>query len=207
MCDQGHTLTFDSHECEIRRSKSGKLVGRAVKTPSNVYILEEIKGERCLIGKIDESWLWHKRMGHTNFDNLVKINKNQGMRGIPKITKPSCTICKYCEHGKKTHVSFKYKEFTPSKPLEIIHTDLCGPTRSQSLQGEKYFMLFNDDQTRMTWVAFLKHKFEAFNHFRSFKALVENETGDRIKCLRSNNGGEFTSNEFEEFCESHGSKR
>jgi hypothetical protein len=65
------------------------------------------------------------------------------------------------------------------------------------LQGESYFMLLIDDYTRMTWVTFLKNKSEAFEKFKAFKALVENETDMKIKCLRSDNGGEFTSNEFE----------
>jgi len=134
MCDQGHTLTFDSHECEIRRSMSGKLVGITVRTPNNVYILAKIRGETCLIEQTNEIWLWHKRMGHRNFENIVKINKNQDVKLMPKITTPSSTICKYCQHKNKTHVSFKSKEFTSSKPLELIHTNLCGPTRSQSFQ-------------------------------------------------------------------------
>jgi transposase InsO family protein len=93
------------------------------------------------------------------------------------------------------------------KPLELVHTDLCGPTRTQSLQGEKYFMFLIDDYSRMTWVTFLKEKYEAFEKFKEFKALVENKTNLKIKCLRSDRGGEFISNEFEEFCELHGIKR
>jgi transposase InsO family protein len=68
-------------------------------------------------------------------------------------------------------------------------------------------MLFIDDYTRMTWVTFIKNKSEAFDKFKEFKALVENETEMKIKCLRSYNGGEFTSNDFVEFCEAHRIKR
>ena len=60
---------------------------------------------------------------------------------------------------------------------------------------------------RMTWVAFLKEKSEAFEKFKIFKAMAENESGMKIKCLRSDNGGEFTSNEFNYLCEGHGIKR
>ena len=53
----------------------------------------------------------------------------------------------------------------------------------------------------------MKHKYEAFENFKSFKALVENESDRRIKCLRTDRGGEFTSDEFFDFCEEHGIRR
>ena len=68
-------------------------------------------------------------------------------------------------------------------------------------------MLFIDDFTRMAWVFFLEEELEAFNKFKAFKIPVENETEAKIKCLRSNNVGEFTSKDFNLFCETHGIKR
>jgi len=60
-----------------RKENSGKLVAKEIRTPNNVYILGEINEEIFFMGKIDESWLWTKIMGHMNFDNLVKISTNQ----------------------------------------------------------------------------------------------------------------------------------
>jgi transposase InsO family protein len=91
--------------------------------------------------------------------------------------------------------------------LELVHIDLCGPTRTQTLKGESYFMLFIDDYTRMAWLTFHKEKSEAFEKFKAFKALVKNETDLKIKCLISYRGGEFTSYEFDEFYENNGIKR
>ena len=68
-------------------------------------------------------------------------------------------------------------------------------------------MLVIDDYYRLTWVAFLKEKLEAFEKFKRFKALTENQTGKRLKAVRSNRGGEFWSNDFKEFCDNHGIKR
>jgi len=100
ICDQGHTLVFDSQKCEIRSEKSGRMDSTKLMTPNNMYILDEVKGEKCCMGQIYQSWIWHKRMGHTNFDNLVKISKKQAVRDLPLIVKPSYPICKHFQHGK-----------------------------------------------------------------------------------------------------------
>jgi hypothetical protein len=68
-------------------------------------------------------------------------------------------------------------------------------------------MLIIDDYSRLTWVAFLKEKFEAFEKFKVFKALTENQTGKRLKAIKSDRGGEFSSWNFKEFCDKHGIKR
>jgi transposase InsO family protein len=207
MCDQGHKVTFDSQKCEIRKEGSGKLVATAARTSSNIYVLSEIGNEKCCLGKEDESWLWHRRMGHMHFDNLVKVSKREAVREMPQITKPTNTLCKHCQQGKQTKTRFKSKEYSTTKPLEIVHTDLVGPTTKKGLKGERYFMLLVDDYTRMTVVFFLKNKSEAFENFKIYKEMVENEMDSRIKCLISDNGGEFTSKEFMDYCNNHGIKR
>ena len=115
-CDQWNICTFDSDKCEIRKKDSGRLVGTAVRNSSNVYILEN--EEQCYMSMIDESWLWHRRMGHLNFDNLMKVSKKEVVRDLPKIVKPLNSVCKHCQHGKKTRASFKAKEHTTPHPFE-----------------------------------------------------------------------------------------
>ena len=78
---------------------------------------------------VDEGWLWNIRLGHLNFENIVKIIKMEIVRDFPKIIKPLNLVCKHCQHGKQTRASFKTKEHMTSYPLEIVHTILCGPTR------------------------------------------------------------------------------
>ena len=163
--------------------------------------------EKCCLGKEDESWQWHKRMSHIHFDNLVKVSKREAVREMSQITKPTNTLCKHCQQGKQTNTRFKSKEYSMTRPLEIFHTNLVGPTTTKGLKGEKYFMLLVDDYTRMTVVFFLNNKLEDFENFKIYKEMVENEMDSRIKFLRLDNGGEFTSKEFMEHCSRHRIKR
>ena len=88
--------------------------------------------------------------------------------------------------------------------LELIHSDVCGPMPSTYLSGYEYYVTFIDDYSRKTWIYFLKTKSEVFE---KFKALIDNHSEIRIKTLRSNNGGEYTSKEFEAFCKEERIKR
>jgi hypothetical protein len=137
MCDQGHKVTFDSQKCEIRKEGSGKLIVITPRTSSNIYVLSEIGNEKCFLGKEDKIWLWHRRIGHIHFDNLVKVEKREAVREIIHITKPTNTLCKHCQQGKQTKTKFKSKEYSTKRPLEILHTDLVGPTTTKGLKGEK----------------------------------------------------------------------
>jgi transposase InsO family protein len=91
--------------------------------------------------------------------------------------------------------------------LQLVHADVCGPMKTTSITGARYFLLFVDDFNRKMWVYFLKLKSDVFKEFQNFKALVENESGCHITFLRYDNGGQFCSKEFNNFCAKHGFKR
>ena len=161
----------------------------------------------CLVAKVDDSWLWQKRFCHIKVDNIMKTSSMFVVRDLPKIVKPTNTICKDCVLKKHTRTSFSSKKFTTIEKLEIVHIDISGPTKTKGFYGERYFMILVDDFSRMMLVAFLKEKSETFDKFKIFKNRVENESDMKIKCLRSDRGGEFTLNMFNTFCEMNDIKR
>ena len=81
------------------------------------------------------------------------------------------------------------------------------PIQTTSLRGYVYYAYFIDDYSRKIWIYFLKNKDEIFERFKEFKALVENLSEKKINILRSGNGGEFISNEFNDYCKEFGIKR
>jgi hypothetical protein len=80
--------------------------------------------------------------------------------------------------------------------LELIHSDVFGPVKQISLGGMRYLVTFIDDFSRYVWVYFMKEKLETFLKFKEFKEKVEGELDMKIKCLRTDNGKEYLSNEF-----------
>ena len=89
-------------------------------------------------------------------------------------------------------------------PLELVHSDLCEMNDELTKGGRRYFMTFINDCTRFCYVYLLKTKYEVLHYFKVYKAEVQNQLEKKIKCLRSDRGGEYFSNEFSEFCAVHG---
>jgi transposase InsO family protein len=91
--------------------------------------------------------------------------------------------------------------------LERIHTDVCGPVSVASIEKHRYYVIFVDDFYRKCWILFLQKKDQTFSKFCEFKALVEKEPRKKVKALRSDNGGEYISNKFKDFCNREGIRR
>ncbi|MCO5612058.1 hypothetical protein L7F22_066320 [Adiantum nelumboides] len=91
--------------------------------------------------------------------------------------------------------------------LALVLSDLCGPMPSLSLGGAAYFCTFIDDYSRKVWVFLVKHKDEVLKAFKTFLQLVENQSGQKLKCLGTDNGGEYVSKAFQDFCKAKGIKR
>ena len=138
---------------------------------------------------------------------MVKIRKFKKVRGIPSLKKPDVSLCKNCQIDKMGKASFKSKNYQSEDILEILHTSLCGPIGVESYGGEKFFILFVDDYFRMMTAMYLRKKLEAFEKLKWYLAKVEKETRKRLKCLRSDRGGEFISHEFNKFFIERGIKR
>jgi hypothetical protein len=149
----------------------------------------------------DRLVLWHQCMGHLNVQSLKTLPSLVSGLDLPKWHGDSLPIeCEGCILGKQHRHSFPKDGATrATKVLEIVHSDVCGPMKNMSLGGARYFLTFIDDFSRKMWVYPLKAKSECFERLKEFKALAEKEVDSHIKVLRSDNGGEYTSNQFEAY--------
>ena len=135
---------------------------------------------------------------------LQKISTKQLLDGVP-LSKDiqHDEICPGCQYGKSHRLPFPSSKSRVSTVLELIHSYLLGPMRTTSYTDIHYVMVFVNDFSCFSWVYFLEHKSEAFSKFIQFKHAIEKEFELKNKCLHTNNGGKFLSNDFMEYCKEH----
>ncbi|GKB85093.1 putative ribonuclease H-like domain-containing protein [Tanacetum coccineum] len=161
------------------------------------------KNLTCLIAKasVDESMMWHRRLGHLNFKTMNKLVRNNLVRGLPSKSFENDHTCVACLKGKQHKASCKTKLVNSvSKPLHTLHMDLFGPTFVSSLNHKWYCLVVIDDFSRFTWTFFLKSKDETGSILRNLITEIENLKDLKVKIIRCDNGGEFKNREMDEFC-------
>ncbi|KAJ9549604.1 hypothetical protein OSB04_022147 [Centaurea solstitialis] len=146
--------------------------------------------------ELDKSSLWHHRLGHINKKRIAKL-QSDGI--LESFDLKSDEECESCLLGKMTKSPFKGKMERGKDLLDLIHTDVCGPFRSATRHGERYFVTFTDDFSRYGFIYLMKNKSDTFEVFKGFKNEVENQLGKKIKMLRSDRGGEYLSHEFYDY--------
>jgi len=160
---------------------------------------------KCLAALEDDSWLWHKRLGHANFDLLSKLSNKGLVRGLSTLKKSKEVTCDECKKNKQVKSFFhSMNGVSTSKPLQLLHMDLFGPMSTSSLNGKYHAFVIVDNFSRFILVLFLTHKSDAFNFFKHFCKKVKKEIGFSIIKIRSDHGGEFENENFIKFCLDHG---
>jgi hypothetical protein len=125
------------------------------------------------------SQLWHARLGHLNYGKMQLLSKM--VHGLPNISSPK-GVCGRFVLGKHHREMFeKGKAWHAKEPLQLIHSDICGPLETPSLSHAIYFLTFIDNFSKKSWVYFPKHKSETFTKFQEFKSFAEKESGKSIK--------------------------
>ncbi|KAL5774241.1 hypothetical protein ACOSP7_011798 [Xanthoceras sorbifolium] len=198
---EGYCTTFSG--CEWKITKGALVVARGKKC-GTLYVTSNLDNIVAVADADGKSNLWHQRLGHMS-EKGMKTLLSKGK--LPDLKAVDVGLCEDCIFGKQKKVSFaKIGKIPKAEKLELVHTDVWGPSPVSSLSGSLYYVTFIDDSTRKVWVYFLKKKSEVFDTFRKWKAMVENETGLKIKRLRSDNGGEYKDSRFREFCANSGIK-
>ncbi|KAG8480237.1 hypothetical protein CXB51_024800 [Gossypium anomalum] len=202
---KGYRYTAESGVLKI--SKGSLVVMKGQRKTAKLYVLQgsTVTGDAAVasssLSDDDITKLWHMRLGHMSENGMVELSKRGLLdgQGICKLN-----FCEHCVFGKQKRVRFTRGIHNTKETLEYIHSDLWGPSRVPSRGGANYMLTFIDDFSRKVWAFFLKQKSDVFSAFKSWKIMIEKQTGKQIKYLRTDNGLEFCSDEFNRLCKSEG---
>lgn len=187
--------------------QGGNKILRA-KANNGLYFLESISDfAGSARSNVEQMELWHQRYGHLNIFDLKRLSSEKLVLGTPEFSQQNFS-CKVCVQNKQTANPFPKQSNTKCRRLlEIVSSDVCGPMRTKSIGGARYFATFIDHKSRWTAVYFLKSKDEVKEAFMKYKSLVENQKDCKIKILRSDNGLEYSGKLFNQELEKAGIKR
>jgi hypothetical protein len=219
MDDAGVKTIFEKETCRmvrgamvllkgVRFGTLYKLQGSTISDRCNSSIVLDIgvKEERTPTVSGEKVMLWHQRLGHIEEKGLRLLHGKGMVEGMSN-SSLDFDFCEHCLYGKQNRVRFASGATRVEGILHLVHNDVFGLVSVPSLGKSVYYVSFIDDFSRNTWIYFLKKKSKVFGRFKEFKALVENQTEKIIEVLRTDNGGEFYGNEFEELCKKCGIAR
>ncbi|KAI3715571.1 hypothetical protein L6452_22557 [Arctium lappa] len=163
--DKGLEVNFKAKRCSVHTEEGEELLVGTRKSDLYTINLSNVQTDKqvCLLSKssMQQSWLWHRRLSHLNFRYINKLVSGKLVKGLPELKYEIEHLCAACEKRKMKRAPHKPKpKPSTSAPLELLHMDLCGSMRTQSLGGKKYILVIVDDYSRYTWVKFLRSKDE-----------------------------------------------
>nr|GEU31183.1 hypothetical protein [Tanacetum cinerariifolium] len=161
----------------------------------------------CFIRNLDgasktKSWLWHRRLSHLNFGAINHLARQGLVRGLPKLKFEKVHLCSACAMGKSKKKPHKPKsEDTNQEKLYLLHMDLCGPMRVESVNRKKYILVIVDDYSRFTWVKFLRSKDEAPDFIIKFLKMIQVWLKVPVCRIQTDNETEFINQTLREYYE------
>nr|GEV16491.1 hypothetical protein [Tanacetum cinerariifolium] len=192
----GLEVAFRKSTCFVRNEDGVDLL--TGDRSSNLYTiaLNEVASNSlsCLLAKASSSqfWLWLQRISQLNFATINNLVKNNRVQGLPKMKFKKDRLCSACEQGKIHQKHHKSKtDFASNKPLYLVHVDLCGLMRIESINGKRYVLVVVDDYSRYTWVFFLHSKDEAYEVIISFIKKTQVNLQLQVQCVQTDNGKEL----------------
>ncbi|GJS69221.1 retrovirus-related pol polyprotein from transposon TNT 1-94 [Tanacetum coccineum] len=212
--DETCLMAQSSNECQVLFTedgseiiKDGKVIGNGIRN-NGLYIMKlgnKSQDKLCLATVVDNSTLWHRRLGHANMRLIQSLSSKELVRNLPKL-KYDKHFCDACKIGKQAHTSHKAKNMVSTKRcLDLLHMDLFGPLAIKSYGGNLYTLVVVDDYSRYTLTIFLKTKNEAFEKFEILSRNIQNQLGSSIITIRTDHGREFDNEvQFGAYCDALG---
>lgn len=197
----GGEVIFGGEEVKIKKGNRTLLQGR--KNSNGLYEIKLTDRQTFHSEEENKSAKWHRRLGHIGDRRLRKLTQMADGLDLGKDDGKD-TLCDVCVRAKQTRKPFGKERSRASRPLEIVHTDVCGPIEPPTWDGNRYYVAFLDDYTHHAMVYFLKRKNEVAEKIQEYVGEVETKWKSKIGKLRCDNGTEYTDERVKTYCKRKG---
>lgn len=199
------TVVFNASGCKIKRGDETVAVASLRQGLYQLRLPNEVVSVAKSQHNVNCKHVWHRRFGHREPNAIKLLEKRNLVTGL-ELT--DCGIdepCECCMKGKSTRLPFPKESKTKTlAPLDIVHTDVCGPVEVPSVSGYRYFMTVIDDFSRHCTVYLLKEKSEVVEKIEEYVAYVKTHFGRKPKIVRSDQGGEYSSKRLRQYYKREG---
>jgi len=204
VTDHDNVVVFDKNECRLYTKDCrilGEFIPLGTRAENDLNVLNPKADQYANVTSVDKKMYY--RLGHISKHGMLLLRDNLA-RGVD-LDDNDLNSYIPCVKGKQYRLPFpKGEAKRATQLLELVHSDVCGPISDPNWHGDRCFVSFTDDFSRKSFIYLMKRKNEVFNLFVSFKELVENRTGLKIKRLRGDNGSEYCNKEFEGYLTKNG---
>nr|GEW17344.1 nicotinamide/nicotinic acid mononucleotide adenylyltransferase isoform X1 [Tanacetum cinerariifolium] len=199
FCDADLEVAFCKSTCFVRDLQGNDLLTGNRGSDLYTISLQELTSSTplCLMAKASptQSWLWHRRLSHLNFDYIHLLSKKDVVIGLPKLKYVKDQLCSSCELSKAKRSSFKSKVVPSLKGmLNLLHMDLRGPMQVANINGKKYIFVIVDDYSRFTWTLFLYSKDETPEVLKEFLTMIQRNLQALVITVRTDRGTKYGEN-------------
>ncbi|SCZ89725.1 BZ3500_MvSof-1268-A1-R1_Chr1-3g01539 [Microbotryum saponariae] len=214
LCDTDDVrVAFTKHGIHI--DKNGNAIAEGARLEEGLYLLDADHSKCQHLALLSRSQssvpllTLHRCLGHlapSSIQKMVAAGLLEGLGAGYSDEEVEKFVCNACLSAKGHRLPFPDSDSHSSERLGLVHSDVLSFPES-SLTGKRYLVTFLDDFSRKLWAYAIGHKSEVFGVFKTWLAEVELETGAKLKVLRTDNGGEYCSRAFTEFCKARGTRR
>lgn len=165
--------------------------GRVLRNGKEVSDLCSFKSSCKVIGSavssvgVNNTMIWHKYFGHAFAKALQYVDSLPFLKNKDTVM----DIFSICPKPNITRICFPTS--SSNSLFDLVHADVWGPYQSSTHDNKWFFFTLMDDHSRVTYMHLMQFKFDVFIILRNYVAMIETQFGKRIKCFRTNNGGEF----------------
>lgn len=208
--DRGAVVKFSGDTCSIMKDGMTLIKCRSTGLHNLYTFTPSQPGHEAAFSAAprETAELWHRRYGHLGYSNMARLVRDKMVVGISvsdhAFKEAATKTCEPCIMAKQHRLPFPSSDTKSTRPLDLIHMDVCGPMAVASCSGCRYLATFIDDYTDLSVVVAIPYKSDVPEVVMDVISKLERQSGQQLRMMRTDRGGEYMNWRLEKFVKDKG---